>query len=113
MGNKEEIENVERLEMMEEKCGVSIDGVYAVFWEYDDGYDERYLCITGEIQAVSGTTIDKNIDVVFTAYNAEGKVIATGGNCFDADDFFCLSPFEFQINVIEKPAKIKIYPKIS
>jgi hypothetical protein len=107
---KEEIINIERLEMMEEKFGVSIDGAYAEFEEND--VDSRYITITGEIQAVSGSTIDESIDVIFTAYNAEGKVIATGSRYFPADEFFGLSPFEFCESVIEKPTKIRIYPKL-
>jgi len=111
MCKKEAIENIERLEMMEEKCGVSIDGAYAVFEEVD--VDSRYVTVNAEIQAVSGTTIDESIDVIFTAYNAEGKIIATGSDYFDADDFFGLSPINFCADIIEKPAKIRIYPKIS
>lgn len=111
MGKKKEIENVERLEMMEEKCGVSIEGVFAVFEEHDA--DSRYLTVTAEIQAVSGTTIEESIDVIITAYNSEGKVIATGSDYIDANDFFSLSPIDICIDIIEKPVKIRIYPKKS
>jgi hypothetical protein len=111
MGKKTEIDNVERLEMMEEKCGVTLDGVYA---EYEVlGDDSNYVNVRGEIQATNGTTIDESIDIIITAYNSDGKVIATGNAYFDADDFFGISPFDICTDIIDKPVKIRIYPKIS
>ncbi len=111
MGKKEEIENVERLEMMEEKFGVSLEGVYA---EYETvGSDSHYINVRGEIQAVNGTKLEESLDVIITAYNDSGKVIATGSDRFDTDEFFGLSPFDICTEIIEKPVKIRIYPKNS
>ncbi len=111
MEKKEEIENIERLEMMEEKFGVSLEGIYAEFETVDD--DSHYVNVRGEIQAVNGTKLEESLDIIITAYNAEGKVIATSNAYFDEDDFFGLSPFDICVDIIEKPVKIRIYPKKS
>lgn len=106
---KEEVENIERLEMMEERFGVSIEGVFAEYETLDCG--SNYLYVRGEIQAVNGTKLEKSLFVVITAYNAKGQVIATESNYFSADDFFGLSPIDICADIIEKPVKIRIYPK--
>lgn len=111
MCNKTEFENIERLEMMEDKCGVTLDGVYAEYEVIDR--DSKYISVRGEIQATNGTTINKSLSIVVTAYNGNGKVIATGSDYFDADNFFGISSFDITTKVIDKPTKIRIYPKIS
>ena len=111
MGKKTEIVNVERLEMMEEKYGVSIEGVYA---EYEIvGEDSFYINVRGEIQSINGTQLDESIDIIVTAYDTEGKVTATGGTTLDAEEFFGISPFDICTDIIDKPTKIRIYPKSS
>jgi hypothetical protein len=111
MGKKTEIKNVERLEMMEDKCGVTLDGIYAEYESIDT--DSNYVNVRGEIQAKSGTKIDESLDIIITAYNSDGKVIATSSQEFDADNFFGISPFDICTGIIEKPVKIRVYPKIS
>jgi len=106
--SREEMKNIERLEIMEEKLNVSIEGIYAKYAKYDE--DSRYITVTGEIHASSGTTIEEDIEIIVTAYNSEGKVIATASDYIYADDFFALSPIEICLDVIEKPTKIRVYP---
>lgn len=109
MSKKEEIENIERLEMMEEKCGVCLDGIYAEFEVLTD--DLFFIHVRGEVQSVNGTTLEGNLSVTMVAYNTKGKVIATHSEHFNEDDFFGLSPFQLSTTIIEKPVKIRIYPK--
>lgn len=106
MGNKTEITNVERLEIMEDKYGVTLDGIFV---EYEVGY----LSVRGDIQAINGATINQSLEIVMTAYNRSGKVIQTASEYFDVDTFFAISPFSFWCEVIEKPEKVRVYPKAS
>ncbi len=106
MGKPIEIDNIERLEMMEEKFGISINGVFA---EFDN--ENSILEVKGEIQATNGTAIDDDIELQVSAYNSSGKVILSTSHPFCAEDFFGIDSFSTYNNIIEKPAKIRIYPK--
>lgn len=106
MGKPIEIDNIERLEMMEEKFGISIEGVFAEF-----NNEHSTLEVKGEIQATNGTTIDDDIDLQVTAYNSSGKVILSTSRSFYAEDFFGVDSFSTYDDIIEKPTKIRIYPK--
>ena len=110
MSKKIKFGNIERLEMMEENCGVSLDGVYAEY-ERISGNDQR-ISVLGEVQSVGGTTIKDNIKLVMTAFNEDGNVIATTYTYFLAHKFFGISSFDLHEDVIEKPVKIRIYPEI-
>lgn len=108
MGKSVEIENIERLEIMEEKFGVSIEGAFA---EFEFVNESGYLRVNGEIQATNGITIENDIVVAITAYSGSGKVILSTSCCFYAEDFFGLDSFSTFDTIIEKPVKIRIYPK--
>ncbi len=111
MRKKEEIKNIERLEMMEDKLDITLEGIYAEYETIEK--DDKYLCVRGEIRAVKELQLQENIEIIVTAYNAEGKVIATGSEFFSAKKFFGLSPFDICVDIIEKPVKVRVYPKIA
>lgn len=108
---KEYIENIERLEIMEEKFGIILEGLNAEisFYEDDDTMSDVY--IYGEIHAANGSTIEEDIVIVLTAYDKNGKVIGTGKEYIEKENFFAIHSLDGQIsNIISKPAKIRIYP---
>ena len=109
--SKEQIENLERLEIMEDKFGIYIEGLYAEITQWED-VELPDLAIYGEVHASNGTGINENICIVATAFNKEGKVIGAGEAHIYQEDFFAIEPLTIFINyIIEKPSKIRIYPK--
>lgn len=106
---KTAIQAIEKMQAMEEKFGVSLEGLYA---EYDDvDVDAKYLNVRGEIIAKNGSGIPEDIEIVMTAYNVNGQVISTASVYIDAENFFGISPFEFCQDIIEMPVKVRVYPK--
>lgn len=112
--SKFKIDNIERVELMENKCGVRLDALYAEYSIYDDDPDQ-YITVYGEIHAIEGASVSDDFKIVFTVHNSDGKVIAKNDyETFNANDFIGLLPFEasilFELNEGSKPVKIKIYP---
>ncbi len=109
---KEQIENIERLEIMEEKFGITIEGLNAQISFYEDSDYMPDVEIYGEIHAVNGTGIDDDIEIVATAFDRDGKVIGTTTDYIEKEDFFALQSLDITISdVSSKPAKIRVYPK--
>jgi hypothetical protein len=111
--SKERIENLEHLEIMEDKFGISIEGLYAEIERWDDLPGQLpNVNIYGEVHASNGTGINENICIVATAFNKEGKVIGASEAHIYQEDFFAIEPLQILINdIVEKPSKIRIYPK--
>lgn len=107
--NKQQLNNIERIETMEEKLGISIEGLNA---EIEDLDGDKTVYIYGEVFSTSGKNIASDIEIVATAFNKEGKVIGIERTYFDSDNFFALQPLEMIfMDIIDKPEKIRIYPK--
>ncbi len=105
---KKSIDTIERLEIMEEKLGIAVEGAYAIFEQDSDG--DSYVIVNGEVHTVNGTKLDEDIEIILTVYNNKGKVISTSSTFFASDNFFMIKPFHFYEDVIEMPAKIRLYP---
>jgi len=109
---KEYIENIERLEIMEEKFGIILEGLNAQMSFYEDDDTMSDVEIYGEIHAANGSTIDNDIEIVATAFDEDGKVIGTGTEYIEQEDFFALQALSTTIsNIISRPVKIRVYPK--
>lgn len=111
---KEQIDNIEQLEIMEEKFGINLEGLNAQISFYDSDDNMPDVNIFGEIHAANGTGIKEDIEIVATAFDQEGKVIGTTTDYIEKDDFFALQSLNITIyDISSKPAKIRIYPKKS
>jgi len=112
--SKERIENLERLEIMEDKFGISIEGLYAEIERWEDLPDVLpNINIYGEVHASNGTNISESIYINATAFNKEGEVIGSAQTYIQQENFFAIEPLNSFIisDIIEKPSKIRIYPK--
>jgi len=110
MGQKKSyiVNNIERLEETEKRCGIRIESANAIYdGPYLDG--NMHAIVHAEIHAVSGTTIDDDCHIIGTAFDEEGKVMASAKEDVKADNFFTLAPLALHLSVMAKPAKIKIY----
>lgn len=113
-GYEKPIKNVERLVVVEEKFGVRFVGLNAVYDNMSkwNQVPSASMAILGEVQATNGTSITKDIDIICTAYDADGKVIGTGKMTIIAKNFLVLYPidFFFRLSEFTEPAKLLIYP---
>lgn len=110
---KEQVVNVERLEIMEEKFGVTLEGLNAQIKHWDsDSENMPDLEIYGEIHAANGTGIEEDVSIIATAFDSDGKVIGTGSVYIDKEDFFALENIDISIiDIISIPVKVRVYPK--
>lgn len=108
---KEQFQNIERLEIMEEKFGVTIEGLNAEMCYYNGTDILPTLTIYGEIHSVNGANINEDFYIICAAFNKEGKIIGKTDKHMCKDSFFVFQLFEININDLSaKPAKIRIYP---
>lgn len=110
---KEKINNLERLEIMEDKCGISLEGLSAHLQFYDEEIDAPSIVINGEVHAKNGAEIKTNIQIVATAFDSNGIVLCSDYSNILAERFYVLEYFKITImNLIDIPVKIRVYPKI-
>jgi hypothetical protein len=106
---QEKIKNIERLEIMEDLCGVTLEGLSVEIMLCDD--DRHIVLIYGEVHSKNGGVLNENITIIATAFNEEGEIIDLGTRDFYKDKFFALEGFKIPLNYISRPTKIRIYPK--
>lgn len=104
-------DKIERLEIMEEKCGISLEALYCTVQQYDN--DHEFLGqVNGEVHAVTGTKIGERIEIVITVHDKAGRVVWITTRSLDTEVFFMFEPFSTgAFFTSEIPSKIRIYPK--
>jgi len=105
-----QINNIERLEVMEEKFGVRFEGLNAT---YELSNIEKYeVHVYGEMQALNGSGIAEDLRICATIYSSDGTVLGVGSDTVLTDDFFALCPVFViaYIGLHHEPVKVRIYP---
>jgi len=117
-GFKKEITHlVERFELLEEKFGIAISGLYATckpeFATCDDEPDEpqppRYrIHINFDVTSLSEVQLEK-LAVNASAYNSDDQLLGEGISICGHQ---CFSSESMQFLLDQKPAKIRLYPSV-
>lgn len=115
MSKKEErFNNVERLEVFEDRLGVSFDGVYATLTWFDgkDDDGEKFITVNGEIRPVSGSAIKEDFRIKLVAYGSNGEVLGMNWDCdcLEAETFFGFHVFSITLTTLIRPKLIRIFP---
>jgi hypothetical protein len=106
MGTKNVTSCLERLEAIEDRLGVELSGLDAV---YDDGT----LRVRGEISTKGGGVLKHHLHVVVATYNSDGQVTGTNDTFLNCDKFCGFDVFD--IGVYDCPTnikKIRVWPKL-
>lgn len=107
-GKKEITEIVERLELLEEKFGVAISGLYAICEPRD--WTPYLVTINFDLASLSGGKLERSFAVYANAYNSAGQLLNMSRPCIDANDFMGLQSFSLCLEVDQVPEKIRLYP---
>jgi hypothetical protein len=100
---------IERLEAMEEKCGISLDAMYASLAE--TSYTGKYIVtLNGEIHSANGTKIAENLRIAVTLHDDTGRVVNRKEHWVSADRFFGMESFSVGFTTEDVPYKIRIQP---
>lgn len=96
---------IERMQEIEGKLSISLRSIAAI--EEDD-----WTTVNGEINAVNGTSIPGDVEIVVVAYDVKDEIIGTGSAAFYADDFMGFDTFSIPIETHgRRVARMRVYPR--
>jgi len=108
---KQEItKNIERLELLEEKFGIAISGLYANYETGNSAYP-HIVKINFDLTSLSGGKLERSFKVLASAYNSAGQLLRTESTRIDADDFMGFCPVSITLYDLDQPPeKIRLFP---
>jgi hypothetical protein len=102
-------EIVERVCALELRWGVGLSAIFAE-WDPKKTYS---LVVRGEFRSLTGPELAETLSINAIAYDTRGRVVATAEHPIFSDEFFEFFVFELSLQVTNKPAKIRLFPKKS
>ena len=103
---------VERLELIEEKLGVRIEGVCARARKRIENTIPDYVVEVNFDVVGSETELKQSLQPTLTAYNDMNQVIATNDTFINNDKFIGLQSCRIVIECHQKPIRLRLYPKV-
>ncbi|WP_157109573.1 hypothetical protein [Rhodococcus sp. WMMA185] len=100
-------DRVERMGALEDRFGITLEAMYAVFKEDEYANEVR---VNFDVVSPNGG-IDTDLQIFVSAYNSSGQLIATTYTYVDGDDFIGLESCSERLDCDEPPTKIRVYPK--
>jgi hypothetical protein len=101
-----QVDRIERLEMIEERLGVRLDGL-AADWNPTTGFLEAYA----GLYAADGTNLRQEVDIVAVAYDEAGRVLGSTRQMYFSARFAGFATFHSYITCSTLPARVRIYPE--
>jgi len=103
-------EKVEKMESIEKKLGIKISGIYCEM-EFED--NEYKVSLSAEVTA-EDDALENSIEIKMAVYDEKNRVVAEESTTLYEDDFSGFDTLNLSVyNLIQKPEKIKIFPKKS
>lgn len=109
---RREITNiVERLELLEEKFGIEISGLYASCYYQSNGTPPWHeVIINFDVTSLSGGVLERNLKISASAYNPTGQLLGTTSSYISIENFMGFSPISITSHLDQEPAKIRLFP---
>lgn len=107
--------NIERLEMVENRLGVTLSGLSAFFYRYDhdDGDSAMGVQAYGEVYAKLESDSRCWIMVYIEAYDNAGELVGRDHVQIRADEFFGFATFDAELKLFtDKVSKVRVYPDV-
>ena len=99
-----------RLDALEERVGVRLEGVTAELIQYTDS---TFVKVYGELYPREGATLTMDIQVYASAHGENGEVLAVENDNHPSNEFFGFAPFT--ITLVPRHgapiASVKVYPR--
>lgn len=106
---KEITKIIERLELLEEKFGIAISGLYANYETGNSAYP-HIVTINFDLTSLSGGQLERSFSMIASAYNSTGQLLETHKTHIDADNFMGFSPVSITLYLDQMPEKIRLFP---
>lgn len=104
-------EIVERLELLEEKLGISLNGLYASIepraWASPPDFG---LCINFDVLSTGGESLSESFYIRATAYNEAGQVVGKDDVFIHNVDFSGFDSKSINMVAAQRPVKIRLFP---
>ena len=111
---KEITEIIERLELLEEKFGISISGIYASCeetpWNKPTG-DYRVI-VNFDISSLNGDALARSLHICASAYNSAGQLLSKQQSHIDKDDFAGFASIDITLYLDQMPERIRLFPTV-
>jgi hypothetical protein len=105
-------ELVERLDVFEDRVGVSFEALFCTIDDEPDSDGEYKIELHGELHNSAGTTLDDDIEIVLSAYDTAGRVLATTTEYLTAESFFGFEVLDMSLWVpTAHILRIRLFPK--
>lgn len=107
-------DRIERLEVFEERAGVSFEALYCTIDNNDHwSHGNYHVDFRGELHSSTGTTIQNDISVVLTVYDTAGRVLDTNSEWIDSDTFFGFEVLDMTLRVppTAQIGRVRVFPK--
>lgn len=104
-------DRIQRMPDAERHFSVILDSLSAFLLMDDDG--EARLRVAGEVVAADRGGLSRNLTVVASAHDSQGRVLAVSKDTISVDGFYELQPFsmsDYDAMPIADVAAVKIYP---
>lgn len=107
---KEITKIIERLELLEEKFGVTISGLYANHKSGNPVYP-HIVKINFDLVSLNGGKLERSFKMIASVYNSAGQLLVTEKAYIVADDFMGFEPVSITIHEVDQaPGKIRLFP---
>ena len=111
---KEITEIIERLELLEEKFGIAISGIYASCeetpWNRPTG-DYRVI-VNFDISSLNGDALARSLHICASAYNSAGQLLSKQQSHIDKDDFAGFASIDITLYLDQMPERIRLFPTV-
>jgi hypothetical protein len=111
MSFKEVTQSVERMEMLEERLGIRVQGLMAMVDDRLSSTGEHKLTVNGEIYSTSGGSLDGFVAVRIIAQNEKGQVVGKASVSLSPNRFVGYTAFSEICYCAAFPTRIKILPE--
>lgn len=101
---------VERIETLEDLCGVKLSGLCA-YRESFNALGHTSVKIMGELSSFIGHVLDGSLTVECMAYNSKGQVIGQGVDHFFESSYRGMAAIDIRIECRDDPVRFVIFPR--
>jgi hypothetical protein len=99
---------LERLETLEERCGITLSGTYAQMEVSGD----VTVKVTGEIHSVNATELRTSLTLQMAVYDKNGRVVQTDSSYIDVGSFLGFDTFSICCRIPNiEVSRILVFPK--
>lgn len=103
---------LERLPELEQRAGITFEALNVRLRRFDrPSLDD--LEILGEVRPIDGSRIERDIELVASAYDAEGRVVAVETTIVSGSGFYALEVFRIGLGEFDTlPSRVLLFPKV-